>query len=50
MEKQAMENRDKVWEVRGRLLSGAYTYDEAETELQPTLDGMNSKGKEVAKL
>lgn len=37
------------FDIRGRLLAGLITYDEAKAEAQPWLDEMNAKGEAIAK-
>ena len=42
------EFRDKISEIRGEMLSGKITYDEARIKAQPIIDEMNKIGREIS--
>jgi hypothetical protein len=44
-----MEQRAQLFNIRGRLLTGALTYDQAQSEAAPVIEAMNIQGKAIAK-
>lgn len=44
-----MNNREKIFDIRGRLLVGKITYEEAQKETMPIIQEMNIQAKEIAK-
>lgn len=47
---KALENRDKIRDIRRRMLSGAITYAQAKAEAQPILDDIDAANAKLAKL
>lgn len=45
----AQELRDRIDEIRGALVHGELSYDEAQVKARPIIDEMNRRGQEVAK-
>ena len=43
-----MTNREKIFDIRGRLLIGAITYEQAQSEAMPIIQEMNIEAKEIA--
>ena len=43
-----MTNREKIFDIRGRLLIGAITYEQAKNEAMPIIQEMNIEAKEIA--
>ena len=43
-----MTNREKIFDIRGRLLIGAITYEQAKSEAMPIIHEMNIEAKEIA--
>lgn len=41
--------RDSIQNIRGRMLKGIITYDQAEVEAKPIIEEMNRRGREIAK-
>ena len=46
---QAVDNREKIQDIRRRLLRGAIDYEQARDEAQPIIDAINEKSAEIAK-
>jgi polyhydroxyalkanoate synthesis regulator phasin len=44
-----MESRNKIANIKALYLQGKITFDEAKKQVQPILEKMNAKGKEIAK-
>lgn len=44
-----MTDIEKLFDIRGRLLVGIISYDEAKAEAQPIIDDLNKKGQDIAK-
>ena len=44
-----MTDREKLFDIRGRLLVGIISYDEARIEANPIIERMNKKGRDIAK-
>lgn len=42
------EYQTKINQIRGKMLRGELTYDEAKKEAQPIIDEMNKIGREIA--
>lgn len=42
------EYRNKINEIRSKMLSGVLSYDEAKAEAQPIIDEMNELGRKIA--
>ena len=42
------EYRAKLGQIKGKMLRGELTYDEAKKEAQPIIDEMNKLGREIA--
>lgn len=40
--------QNKINQIRGKMLRGELTYDEAKKEAQPIIDDMNKIGREIA--
>lgn len=49
MENTAVQNRERLAEIRALLLKGAIDFDEARAKAKPIIDAMNERGKEIAK-
>ncbi len=49
MSPQANENRNKIADIRQRLLQGEITYEQARTEAEPILTQMNAVGARIAR-
>ena len=49
MTEQAHRNRDTITDIRGRMLRGVITYEEAQAEAKPVIDAMNKRSAEIAK-
>lgn len=49
MSDKAIFNRELVKSTRGAMLRGEITLAEARVRLQPVIDEMNKRGKEIAK-
>jgi hypothetical protein len=49
MSDKAIFNRELVKSTRGAMLRGEITLAEARTRLQPVIDEMNKRAKEIAK-
>lgn len=45
----ATSNRERIRDIRKRMLSGAITYAQAKTEARPILDEIDAKNIELAK-
>lgn len=45
----AAANIEAIRTIRGKMLSGELTYDQAKAEAQPIIDSINEKTKEIAK-
>ena len=45
----AADNREKLYGIRAKLVSGRITYDEAKAEAAPVIEAINLKAKEIAK-
>lgn len=46
---EANRNRNKMADIRYRLLQGLITYEEARAEAQPIIDQINARGAEIAR-
>lgn len=44
-----MDNRTKIGLIRGQYLRGEIDLDQAKVKVQPILDDMNEKAKEICK-
>lgn len=44
-----MQEIEKLYEIKMKLLAGIIDYDLAKKEAQPYIDRLNEKGKEIAK-
>ena len=44
-----MDNRTKIGLIRGQYLRGEIDLDQAKAKVQPILDEMNEKAKEICK-
>jgi len=44
-----MDDRATLFDIRGKLLVGALTYDQAKADAAPALESLNAKAKEIAK-
>jgi hypothetical protein len=44
-----MDDRAKIFNIRGRLLTGALTYDEAKAEVSPIIEAMNKRARDIAR-
>ena len=44
-----VEYRQYFFDLRGRILAGQISMDDAEKEAEPKMREMNAKGKEIAK-
>ena len=42
-------HRERLFDIRGRLIVGIITYDEAKKEAEPIINELNKKGQEIAK-
>ena len=49
MTNNALDNRQKIQDIRRRMLSGEITYDQAKAEAQPIIDQINATGAAIAK-
>lgn len=49
MNKQAIENRIKINEIKNMLDLGCISYDNAKSLAKPIIDSINGKSKELAK-
>jgi len=46
---KANANRAEIQAIRTRYLRGHITYSQARKEMTPIIDGMNQRGREIAK-
>ena len=44
-----MDARQAIFDIRGRLLAGIISYDQAKLEAAPIIEAMNAKAKSIAK-
>jgi hypothetical protein len=44
-----MEERKALYEIKMKLLSGIFSYDEAKIRAAPYIDSLNKKGSAIAK-
>ena len=44
-----MREREMIFDIRGRLLIGAISYDQAQNESAPYIEAMNAQAKAIAK-
>lgn len=44
-----MDERAALFDIRGRLLIGSISYDQAKSEAAPIIEAMNAKAKAIAK-
>jgi hypothetical protein len=44
-----MKEREELYTIKMKLLSGIISYDDAKIQAQPFIDLLNKKGKEIAK-
>jgi hypothetical protein len=44
-----VEYKGRIFDIRGRLLSGVITYDKALAEAAPIIESMNIQAKAIAK-
>lgn len=49
MNKEALENRKAIADVKMALAVGEISYDEAKKKISPILNSINVRGKEIAK-
>jgi hypothetical protein len=45
----AIDNRQKIQDIRRRMLSGAITYAQAKDEAEPIITAINARSAEIAK-
>lgn len=45
----AINNQQKIADIRRRMLNHEITYDQAKTEAQPIIDDINAAAKQLAK-
>lgn len=45
----AADNREKLYGIRAKLVSGQITYDEAKEQAAPIIAAINERAKEIAK-
>jgi len=44
-----LTNREKLFNIRGKLLTGIISYDEAKAEAIPIIEEINKQGQVIAK-
>ena len=44
-----MNNREMIFDIRGKLLTGLISYDEAKRLATPIIEAMNKEAKDIAK-
>ena len=49
MNKEALQNKQDIEEIKKALALGYISYDEAKIEAEPILSRINKKGQEIAK-
>lgn len=46
---KAIDNREKIKDIRRRMVTGVISYEQAKLEAQPIINDINAKAKELAK-
>jgi len=48
LEGKEVTNREKIFDIRGRLLTGIISYEQAKIEAMPVIKEMNIEAKDIA--
>lgn len=49
MKEQALQNRERLYEIRRKMLSGEISYEQAKEQASPVIKAINEKAAEIAK-